>query len=175
MREATGDQFGDYQTGLDCLAETHTIGQQESHAAHTDGAQNRHELVRFDLQSSGLHGQQGIGAERLFEQERLMINEPVNQRRCILWSQLVLYRLDLLERTENVKFQAENGVFQTAQPEECFLPEVFGGNDLPTQAARFDLGSGQQFRRAFDYLIPGAIASDGSSYPPLSRIHTLPE
>ena len=115
---------------------------------HADRPQDRHELVGLDAEAARLDGQQGIGPEGLFQEERLVVDQPVHQRRRPIRPEVVADRLDHLEGVEDVEFLPEDGVFQPAQPEEGLRAEALAGYHLPAQPAGMDFGSRQQFQRA---------------------------
>lgn len=71
---ASGDQFGEDEASFDGFSEADVIGEQKARPRHGEGAHDGDELVRFDAESSGLSGEQGVGTEGLFEQERVVVH-----------------------------------------------------------------------------------------------------
>ena len=107
-----GGEFGEHEARLAGLAQADAIAQQQPHAAHADRPQDRHELVGLDAEAARLDGQQGIGAEGLLQEERLVVDEPVHQRCRPFGPEVVADRLDRLEGVKDIQFVPEDGVLQ---------------------------------------------------------------
>ena len=105
-------------------------------------------MVGLDAEAARLDGQQGIGAEGLLQEERLVVDEPVHQRCRPVGPEVMADRLDRLEGVEDVEFVPEDRVLQPAQPEEGLRAEALAGYDFPAQSPGMDFGSRQQFQRA---------------------------
>jgi hypothetical protein len=147
--QPSGDEFGDDQAGLDGLAQANAVGQEEAGPAHLDGPEDRDELVGLDAQSAGLNGEEGGGPEGLFQEESLVVDQPVGEGGgpVAFRLQVVADRLHGLEGVKEVKLLAQDGVFDAAQAEESLLAQVLGGDDLPAQAAGRNLRTGEQVQR----------------------------
>ena len=110
------------------------VGEHQSHSGAADRSKNRNELVRFESETSGLDRQQCPWAQSLLEEKRLMVDQPIGQRRRPIRTELVLDWLDLLEWRKKVEFLAENCVFQAAQAKESLQTETLRGDDLPPES-----------------------------------------
>lgn len=91
---------------MDRLAQTDPISQRQPHTAHANAPQDRHQLVQFEPQAAGLDDQQCIWPQGLFQQKRLMVYQPVDQRCRAIRPQFVDDRQNRLERGEDVQFLA---------------------------------------------------------------------
>jgi hypothetical protein len=138
---AAGDQLCHHQASLDRLAQAHPISQQQPWAAHPQGTHHRHQLVRRDVESPGLHSQQGRRAERLLQQKGLMEQLPLAQPARPARVKVGGDRPDRLERMEQVHLHPLEIPLQTAQPVSLLLPGRLGLNHLPWQAASLHLGA----------------------------------
>jgi hypothetical protein len=118
VSDAPRNQFGEQQTGLNGFAKTDTVRKKETNASHADCAKYGHELVGLDAQATGLHRAEGVHAERLFQQEGLMISKPVWKRRGPVWAQIVSHGRDLIERSEQVHLLSGEVAFNSAQTME---------------------------------------------------------
>src|SRR5208337_1657860 len=135
----SGHELRDHQAGLDRLSKPHGIGKKQPDSAAANGPQNRNELVGFDHQPSRLDGKQCCGPQGLLEQERLVIDQPVDQGSRALRAKLVPNRFDFLERKEKIEFLSEDGVLEPAKAKERLLAQTLGGDDLPAQSSCHDL------------------------------------
>jgi hypothetical protein len=142
--DAPGGELGHYQAGLDGLAQADAVRQQQPGPAHAKGAQGRDELVGFEAEPARLDGQQGVGAQCLFEQEGLVVDEPVPQGAGLLRLQLVDDRCDGFEGVEQVKFLAAQGACHAPQADERLRTQLLGEDNLPAQAAGVDFGAREQ-------------------------------
>ena len=73
---ATGDELGHDEAGLDRLAQADAVSEEEARSAHGEGAHDRDELVRGDVEAAGLDGEEGARAEGLLEEEGVVIELP---------------------------------------------------------------------------------------------------
>src|SRR2546427_9522896 len=96
-------QLGQHESRLDRLAKTHAVGEEQPDATHPDRAEHRYKLVGLNPKPAGLGDQERVRAEGLLEQERLVIDEPVAERRRAVGAKIVNNGLDLLEGVEQVK------------------------------------------------------------------------
>lgn len=88
-----------------------------------------------------MDGQQRVGAEGLFEQEGLVVDEPVPQGAGLLRLQLVDDGRNGFEGVEQVQFLAAQGAFHAAQADECLGAQLLGEDNLPAQSAGVDFGA----------------------------------
>jgi len=113
-------------------------------------------LVGLDAETTRLDGQQGIRAEGLLQEERLVVDQPIHQRCRTLGAEFVTDRLDCLEGVEDIQFVSEDSVFQPAKPEEGLRTEALAGYDFLAQPLSVDFGARQQIQRARRH---GAVVS----------------
>src|SRR5208337_608595 len=140
----SGHELRDHQAGLDRLSKAHGIGKKQPDSAAANGPQNRNELVGFDPQSPRLDGKQCCGPQGLLEQERLVIDQPVDQGSRPIRTELVPNRFDFLERKEKIEFLSEDGVFEPAKAKEGLLAQALGGDDLPAKPSCHNLRAWEQ-------------------------------
>ena len=167
MSKPSGDELRDHEAGLDRLSQSDRVGEEQPDPAAPDGPQNRNELVGFDPQPSRLDGKQRGRPQGLLEQERLVIDQPVDQGSRPIRAELVTNRLDFLERREKVEFLAEDGVFEPAKAKEGLLAETLGGDDLPAKSSCHDLRSWKSSSStlsARDMIIPGPAGDLGTGH-----------
>ena len=79
--------------------------------AHSDRTQHRDELVWFDAKPARLNSEERSRPEGLFEQECLVISEPVGEWRRAVRPTDMANRLNRLEGTKDVQFLPQNRVF----------------------------------------------------------------
>ncbi len=116
MGQAPRHQLGEHEPGLDRLAEPHPVSQQQARPAHADGAQHGHELIGLEAEAAGLGGEKRVGAEGLLEEEGLVVDEPVAQRRRALGTEVMDDRVDGLEEgMEEVDLLPADDAGQAAQ------------------------------------------------------------
>lgn len=124
MGQAPRHQLGQHEPGLDRLAEPHAISQQQARPAHADGAQHGHELVGLQARAARLGGEERVRAERLFEQEGLVIDELVAKRCGAVGTQVEDQGLYRLERVKEVDLLAVDDAAQAAQAIDGLRPEA---------------------------------------------------
>ena len=64
------------------VSETDPISKEEPDAAHVERPHHGYELVGFNKETTSLHSQQPMWIKCLFEEERLMVDQPVAERAC---------------------------------------------------------------------------------------------
>jgi hypothetical protein len=142
--QATRHQLREHETGLDRLPEPHAVRQQEADPAHPDRAENGDELIRLETQPARLRSQKRIRPQRLLQKERLVIHDPVGERRGPVRTRIVNDRLDGFERMEKIQLLPGRGARQSPQTVEHLRAESLGVHDLPPKPSGLNFRSGEQ-------------------------------
>ena len=86
LHQPSGHQFGHDEPGLNSLAQTDTVRQEQADSAHGQRPDHRNELIGLNFQAPRLDGEKCVRAEGLFENERLVVQEPFPQPTGLLGS-----------------------------------------------------------------------------------------
>ena len=119
------------------------IGQQQPDAAHADRPEDRHKLVGLDAEAARLDGQEGVGAEGLLQEERLVVDEPVADRPGALRGEIAARWLDGLKRVEEFDLAVAERAVEPAQPVQRLSAQRLREDDFPAQPARLHFRSWQ--------------------------------
>ena len=118
MSKSPGDKLSDDEPGLDCFSQSDGVCKEQSDPAASDRSKNRNKLVGLKPKTSRLDCKESSRAQGLFEEEGLVIDQPIRQRSRSVGAELMTNRFDVLERIEKVEFLPKNRVFKAAKAKE---------------------------------------------------------
>src|SRR5690606_37072485 len=143
-RATASDQLGHHEAGLDRLSETDAVREHQADAAHPQSAHHGDQLIGRDGEATRLRRRESARPERLFEQERLVVERPVRETGRLFRIELLRDRLDSLERDEDVHLLTAERAFEATKTKALLCTGGLRVDEIPAEPARFDFGAGEE-------------------------------
>jgi hypothetical protein len=118
-------------------------------------------LVGFDAKPAGLDSEERSRPEGLFEEECLVVNEPVGEWSGAVRLKIVANWLNRLEGTKDIQFLAQDRVLGAAKAQKRLGPQIQAGDDFPAQPTSTDDCSRKQVWRCCHAFLRGRWRARG--------------